>query len=394
MSRPPLPLGTWGKITRNEIQPGRWRARARYRDLDGVTRRFERYGPTGAAAERALTEALRDRRRQAGGDLLTAESTIEQLLDQWHEHADDGNRRPQTLAAYKRTIDKHLRPGIGQIRIREATVGTVDRFIRSLDGDGVRKRARTVLMMTFGYAARLDLVETNPVRDTAVTRQQAPEIVMPTIDEALQYRAAVADWCGGNRMGPARGDGLVEIVDIVLGTGLRPGEVLALRAIDIDIEERTLTVAGTVVENERQPVPKTRKGHRTLRLPDFALDAVERRLQHPLVEITGLLFPSATGTVRSRANLDRQLREARPDHLQHVTLQALRRLAATTVDQALGLQAASQQLGHSGVAVTEKHYVDRPDVGPDVTEALSIFSPTNKGGKGVKQEKDPGPETV
>lgn len=375
MARPPLPLGTWGTVTRKEISEGRWRARAKYRDLDGVTRRLERFDTTAAKAERALVQAARDRRKQAGGDTLTAESTVAQLLDDWIKNADDGSRRPQTLDDYRSSIEGHIRPGIGEVRIREATVGTLDRFLRGMTGDGIRKRTRTVLMLAFAYAARLDLVDTNPVRDTSTVRKQSEGVEVPTVADAHRYRAAISEWCGGNKTGPPRGNGLVEVVDVVLGTGLRPGEVLALRVEDLDVKAGTLTVAGTVVGNQRQPMPKTRKGHRALRLPAFALKALQQRLDDPLVELTGMLFPSATGTVRSRANLDRQLREARPDDLDHITLRALRRLAATTVDQALGLEAASHQLGHSGTAVTERHYVDRPDVGPDVADALEVLAP-------------------
>ena len=375
MPRQPLPLGTWGRITRTEVEPGRWRARAKYRDLDGVTRRFERFGPSGAKAEAALTTYLRDRRRQSGGDTLTADSKVSDLLDDWLKNADDGSRRPQTLGDYRSAIDGHIKPGIGQVRIREATVGTIDRFLRGIKGEGIRKRTRTVLMLAFAYAARLDLVESNPVRDTAAVRKQSGGIEVPAIEEAHRYRAAVARWCGGNTLGRPRGQGLLEVVHVVLGTGLRPGEVLALRVQDVDVEAATLTVAGTVVGSVRQPTPKTRKGHRTVQLPAFVVEALRRRLDDPVVELTGLIFPSSSGTVRSRANLDRQLREARPDDLDHVTLRSLRRLAATTVDRALGVEAASRQLGHSGTAVTERHYVDRPDVGPEVADVLGKLAP-------------------
>ena len=42
MGRPPLPLGTWGRIRRYQVGPKTWRAVANYRDYDGVTRPVER----------------------------------------------------------------------------------------------------------------------------------------------------------------------------------------------------------------------------------------------------------------------------------------------------------------------------------------------------------------
>lgn len=375
MSRPPLPLGTWGRITRTEVEPGLWRARANYRDFDGVTRRVEKRAMTGAKAERLLVQSLTDRRKQSGGADLTAESSVTELVEAWLANADDDTRRPQTLDAYRAAIAGHITPGIGQVSVREATVSVIDRFLRTIVGSGVRKRVRTILMQSFSYAARLDLVTTNPVRETTTVRNRSTGIDVPTVAEAHRYRAAIAAWCGGNQFGRPRGYGLLEVVDVTLGTGLRPGEILALRTIDVDVERGLLTVAGTVVGSVRQDTPKTRKGHRQITLPTFVVDALRRRLDDPMVELTGLVFPSSTGTVRSRANLDRQLREARPDGMEKVTLRALRRLAATTVDHALGVQAASQQLGHSGTAVTERHYIDKPGVGPDVVEVLGALAP-------------------
>ena len=60
--RPPLRIGSHGKISRKHLGDGVWLARCRYRDGDGVTRIVERRGPVGdqygKLAEEALIEAL------------------------------------------------------------------------------------------------------------------------------------------------------------------------------------------------------------------------------------------------------------------------------------------------------------------------------------------------
>jgi len=45
--RPPLRIGSHGKISRKHLGDGVWLARCRYRDCDGVTRIVERRGPVG-----------------------------------------------------------------------------------------------------------------------------------------------------------------------------------------------------------------------------------------------------------------------------------------------------------------------------------------------------------
>jgi hypothetical protein len=60
VGRPPLSVGTYGSISIAPYDTG-YRARTRYRDYDGVTRRVERHGRTKGAAERVLRLALRHR---------------------------------------------------------------------------------------------------------------------------------------------------------------------------------------------------------------------------------------------------------------------------------------------------------------------------------------------
>ncbi len=53
MVRPPLPIGTSGRV-RTYRTPSGWRARTSYREYDGVTREVEKHGRTEATAERLL----------------------------------------------------------------------------------------------------------------------------------------------------------------------------------------------------------------------------------------------------------------------------------------------------------------------------------------------------
>src|SRR4051812_39607858 len=88
MPRPPLQIGTWGKISRDEVTPGVWRAMARFRDFDGVTRKVEARAVAvsksdrGSKAEHALIAALRDRAMPAGDD-ITADTRLNKLAEIW-----------------------------------------------------------------------------------------------------------------------------------------------------------------------------------------------------------------------------------------------------------------------------------------------------------------------
>lgn len=384
MARPPLPLGTWGKITRTEISPGRWRARAKYRDRDGVTRPVERYGRTGAAAERALRAALEDRTTPAPGTLITRDTTIEQLATAWLDGRGD-ELRDQSDKTYRSAIRRHIVPTIGKVRVGEVTTGLLDVFIGGVTSASSAKTCRVVLTGMFGLAARHDAVEHNPVRETTARAPKRGMVRAMTVGEVARYRANVASWSGGNAFGPTRGMDLPEIVDVLFGTGARIGEVLAILEEDCDVtaDPPTVTITGTIVGNRRQSAPKTEYSHRALVLPTFAAAALRRQLARGLPSAGGLVFPSRTGGPRQADNVRRQLREARGDEFDWVTPKVFRKTVATAIERAVDIETAAAQLGHSASAVTRMHYVERARTGPDVRHVLDEFSPVSRRSPGA-----------
>jgi hypothetical protein len=135
MGRPPLGLGTYGTIRFYKTDTG-YRACTLARGYDGRTRALERRGKTKAAAERALKAALRDRAgQQASGD-ITAESRVSVLAEAWYAGLTDLS--PVTQQAYRDRLDRQILPRLGQLRIRELSVGNLDRHLRGIaDTHGV-----------------------------------------------------------------------------------------------------------------------------------------------------------------------------------------------------------------------------------------------------------------
>lgn len=89
-----------------------------------------------------------------------------------------------------------------------------------------------------------------------------------------------------------RGD-RYELVYVLGATcGLRIGEVLALRCEDFDWQSGTVTIERSLWRGKTYP-PKTSSGYRTLKLPQLALEALQRhRIQHK----DGWLTPTSNGT--------------------------------------------------------------------------------------------------
>jgi integrase len=381
VARQPLPLGTWGKINRVTTPAGS-KAYARFRDYDGVTRQVEQVGKTPAAAERALVEVLRDRARLPVED-LTPETRLNKVADAWLLEYAELDRAEGTRVTYGRAL-AHVRKGLGEIQLREATVPAVDRFLKAVaksSGPSAAQLCRVVLQGILALAVRQGALATNPVRDAAPITTPKRAVQAMSVESVVDLRGKLAAWDAGVTKGNhPRTTDLADVVDMILATGVRTGEVLAIGWPDLDLasEPCTVNISGTVTWVTGrglivQPHPKTETSKRGLQLPQFAIDMLMRRR---VESGSQMVFPSSLGTLRSPNNFRRQWRDFRDanGYESWVTPKTFRKAVATLVKQEAGLSAAAEQLGHAGSAVTSKHYVEQTHLGPDVRETLQRFA--------------------
>jgi integrase len=384
MPRPRLELGTWGRITRKEIAENRWRARARFRDFTGKTRQRESYGTSGAKAERNLLRALRNEVDSAG-DSIAGSTTVTALSKLWLADTDLTERcTAQTIERYTDSLNRHVLPALGEYMLMEVTVSRVDRFLRNLASStpGNAKTARSVLNGMFKLAVRHDAVRSNPVRDVRLPSKPKRPVAAMSVDEVGALREGLRAWQdGAGYRGPRRGSDLLDVVDVMLATGLRISEVLALRWGDVDLgDQPALTVSGTLVYLKkkgllRQSHTKTSSGFRILTLPAFAVDVLLRRSVEAIPTETNAVFPSGKGTWKWPNNYRRTLRAALKDIESEgqISPHVFRKSVATLIDAEATLEAAAAVLGHSGTAVTAKHYVKKATAAPDMSEILDRF---------------------
>lgn len=378
MPRPPLVLETWGKIRRS-TKNGVHAATANYRDSDGVTRKMMRTGPTPAAAERNLVQAMKERLAPAGED-LTLETKVADLAGKWLAETEQRDLADGTIVKYREAIENHIVKGLGGNRIGEAGVPRLDRFLKTLierSGPATARICRVVLMGMFGMAVRHGVIKSNPVRETAAIPRKRRHVIAPTPSDVPLIRARFADWdAGTDKRGAKRTTDLVDVVDMFIATGCRTGEVFALRwAEDLDLtsEPATVFVHRTVALNRDaklvvQDKPKSDTSKRVLQLPSAAVDMLIRRRLDAQSE---WVFPSSTGTFRSPNNFRTQWRAAlRGTRFEGVTPKSFRKAVATALRDQLGTEAAQDQLGHASIRTTEAHYIASTGEGPDARAIL------------------------
>lgn len=385
MPRPPLPIGSWGKISRDQPSPGVHRAMCRFRDFDGVTRKVEARSTTGAKAERELIAKLQDRAAPAGQDIHSS-MRVSALVPIWWAEFEDKDRAINTRRRYRETLDLHILPSVGSLRIRECTVSALDRFLKALrasSGDGAAKVAKSVLSGVLALAVRHGALDSNPLRDVAPVPTKRSTVRALTVNEVVALRAGLAAWQSeeqSNRRHRRTTD-LLDVVDLMLATGCRISEALALRWSDVNLGETpTVTIAGAVIVDPDRGVvlqdhPKSSGSRQTYRLPQFAVNMLLRRQVEQLEGNTyDVVFPSSTGTLRDPSNFRKQWRTARQAlGFEWVTPHTFRKSVGTILANTQGLAAASRQLGHSNEQITAKHYVQRLAEAPDMSQVLEAF---------------------
>ena len=385
MPRPPLPIGSWGKISRDQPSPGVHRAMCRFRDFDGVTRKVEARSTTGAKAERELIAKLQDRAAPAGQDIHSS-MRVSALVPIWWAEFEDKDRAINTRRRYRETLDLHILPGVGSLRIRECTVSALDRFLKALrasSGDGAAKVAKSVLSGVLALAVRHGAMDSNPLRDVAPVPTKRSTVRALTVNEVVALRAGLAAWQSEEQPNRRhrRTTDLLDVVDLMLATGCRISEALALRWSDVNLGETpTVTIAGAVIVDPDRGVvlqdhPKSSGSRQTYRLPQFAVNMLLRRQVEQLEGNTyDVVFPSSTGTLRDPSNFRKQWRTARQAlGFEWVTPHTFRKSVGTILANTQGLAAASRQLGHSNEQITAKHYVQRLAEAPDMSQVLEAF---------------------
>lgn len=365
MGRPPMPVGTAGKIDYLTVRKGHVRARTRVRDYDGVTRPVTRYGATQAAAERRLKEALRDRIGPSVGP-ITADTKVRDLAVVWLDEMKASDLSDGSKELYERDLNQKVLPAMGALSCREATVPAADRFLKAVrdnSGPGKAKSCKTVLSLLLGLAVRHGAIPANPVRDTGKikrgTRKERPRAL--TVDETTEVIAKVAT------DQQAIDQDVVDLIEFMLGTGLRIGEALGLAESAVDLETKTLEVCQIVVRlsgqgSVLQPRPKSEAGWRVIALPDNVVELCRRRIAAIRNE-DRLLFPGLLGGPRNPSNANRDAKAAitrASAGLSWITSHTFRKTVATRLDEAgLSAREIADHLGHAKPSMTQDVYMGR-----------------------------------
>ena len=366
MARPPLPIGSHGKI--KVWQEGStFVARAKFRDSDGLVRPVKRNGKSRAAAERALKAALAERRAPIAGAGVTPDTRLSKVAELWFVElegaVDDGHRSPGTLGVYRSIYRCHVEPRLGALRVCEATTPVVDRAISAIKqkSPSRARTAKVVASQIMGYAARQGAVTVNPVREVGRIddRPKQPPRALSE-QEREQWLAAV------DAHHRARLWDLPDLTRIMLATGCRIGEALAIGWSEVDLDAGTVDVCWHLVRRtgvgllRLSSTKSGKKGERVVPLSSWAVEMLRRR-RSLIGQSVEAVFPDSIGGWRDPSNVRRVWRQVRDDAEMHgLVSHTLRKTVASYLDDnEVSTRKISDQLGHSKVSMTQDRYLGR-----------------------------------
>jgi len=179
------------------------------------------------------------------GELVEpSRETLDAFLDRWLRDVAIVKVRGNTLEQYKQSLRVYVRPVLGPVRICDLELSDFNRLYRSMEERGLSGRTVRLTHAVICGALEHAVVKEkslarNPARLSELPRVKRPEISTLDARQVAKLRAAAAKHPFGT------------VLLFAVATGMRPSEYLALRWIDLDLDECTAAVHRTIHRAEK-----------------------------------------------------------------------------------------------------------------------------------------------
>ena len=249
------------------------------------------------------------------GKLLDGEKiTLKDFIERWRSERAEQELQPGTLDKYNDAINHFILPALGHVKLTEIKPHSINKFLVDLTKDGCRHDGKpggyskgtihkisNVLSSILRTATEWEVIERNPcdpvrvkAEDTAdkikfFTPQQTA-VFLDYIEHPFTIRTrghsrvddtgkpyTVGDYTSTKEL-PTQ---LKVLFTLAIYSGLRKGEILALKWEDVAFENNTVAVtkAAAMVKGEQiVKVPKTRNSYRVVSIPHSVTEKL-RKLQ-------------------------------------------------------------------------------------------------------------------
>ncbi|HEX3053452.1 MAG TPA: tyrosine-type recombinase/integrase [Aggregatilineaceae bacterium] len=338
-----------GEGTISKRRDGRWQASLQ---VNGIRRTV--YGKT----EREARTKLRDLQREAdkAGSLPDpGKRTVKDLFETWLTTAP--NLKTSTRVKYRWFLETYANPAIGNLRLNRVAPDRLQSLYASLSPSTAEKLHR-ILHRAFEVAQLWGWITTNPCDRVLKPTYKARRKTLLNQTELNQFLDGTENhW-------------LHPLWVLLIGTGCRIGEMLALKWEDVGQYELMICVSHTLHRINGDWVldtVKTENSVRNIVLPIRATTALQQQKQQQETwkEAAGskwvdwgLVFTGETGSPLFASTVQHALkRECERLKLPLITPHSLRHMHASfLLNEGVPITAVSARLGHATPQITMKIY--------------------------------------
>ncbi|NMM52034.1 site-specific integrase [Paenibacillus aquistagni] len=312
---------------------------------------------------------------QAGEYIAPEKMTFGDFIEDWREKYGVKHLGERTLYAYDSTINKHLLPVFGHMRLDQIKTIHIINYLDTLNKGGARKDKKEgslssgtiqyhhrVLKNVFTRAVEWKFIKNNPVSDVRKPKVQYKEVVPYDEDEVSQLMLALQNEPFHWRM----------MITLALTTGLRRGELLGLEWKHVNWKTGIIEVVQSVTKSvdglANLKEPKNNK-RRKVSLPSSILEEFKNYYTSRVRERDKIGDAWKGGDhffVFSHPN-GKAFNQERPyiwfkkftqrNGFRHIRFHDLRHTSATLlINQGVHAKIISERLGHSNITTTMNIY--------------------------------------
>ena len=293
-----------------------------------------------------------------GLSYTTAKVTLEQYLEEWL-NIHRSTLTPKTGDRYWQIARDYILPILGKYKLKDLSLARVERCYQTLQEQGASVRTiryvHSILHRCFKDAIYRGVIGFNPVHGAQLPKKPHQEMAILDEYEAMQFLMA------------AKSNRYCTLFNLAIKTGMRQGELLALRWSDLDWRKGNLRVQRQTQRVTGQGMvfvaPKTKSGRRTIPLGDEMLQILRQHWEKQQLEkaLAGerwqdldLIFPTRWGTTQCPSNVLKEFKAVlHAAGLRKIRFHDLRHTAASLMlNSNVPAFVVSKILGHSKPSTT------------------------------------------
>ena len=377
------------------------------RNSNGTLKKKYFYGKT----QREVIHAMEDFKQQynAGSYIEPNKLTLGQWIDTWLWDYKKATLRPNTFSSYEQNIRVHIKPCLGHILLQELKPEMLQNFYNEKfkegrsDGMGGLSSAtidkiHSIIGKALKQAVKNQLITRNVNDLTEPAKVVEKEINPLQLNDQVKLMKVI------------KGDRMEAAFLLDLSTGLRIGELLALRWSDIDLDKGFLRVNHSlnrikVFDEKRNSKTelafgdvKTKSGKRGIPIPSSILPIILQHKKNQLIEKVrlgsmyedrDLVFCTEFGKPIEPRNMMRKFYKIMEKAgLERKNFHSIRHTFATrALEKDIHPKIVQEILGHADIGTTLNKYSHvLPDIKKAASEKLNVLFDSSQENKNHKAE--------